>query len=406
MGAGAMARVFISHASKDREIIDREIRPLLESHGLSTWCSEYDIRGADQFERIIMKALVECEWFLVAMSPNSAKSRWVGMEVHWAMEERHDHFVPVMLGPIDYNDWHLGIRQLRIIDFTGAGENAKRDLLAAFGIVFDASHTRGEGSTQARPEPSQTGNIARALSKNIALTGFDYFCYISQSKVEQLFDQIPPDELTRTADEKDINSRVAGLRQRVAEARDGDSCAVPDLEQEIAWLETVRRLTGLRFGKKPAVGPHATGAVAEDSSSSVMKARTVLRYILLHKSVRDLESAVCEGSNLDAFCYAYEGPHRFEDFARPGMAIISSRVGDRTLRQYCSLKYFSDMDLKETQNGELEAHPHSLNFPFFQKDSGISYGMISFLFVTGVRDMTIFGSPICMILDSRKGIPL
>jgi hypothetical protein len=199
---------------------------------------------------------------------------------------------------------------------------------------------------------------------------------------------------------------MAELNDKIASAERAEDNEIADLEQELAWLETARRLAGLEFGKKQANRFEGEGLPADGPTSLVKKTRNVLRYILMHKSVQDLMSVVHSGNNLNAFCYAYEGPHTFEDFAQPGMAIIRSKLGNRVLRQYCSLKYFSDMDFERKPDGTVEAHPHSLNFPFFQKTSGIAYTMISFLFVTGIKDNAIFGSPLCMILDSRKGIPL
>ena len=63
-----MPKVFISHSTRDRDFVEREIIALLSTHGIETWYCKDDIRTADEWERTIFKGLESCEWFLLAMS--------------------------------------------------------------------------------------------------------------------------------------------------------------------------------------------------------------------------------------------------------------------------------------------------------------------------------------------------
>src|SRR5438046_1433154 len=91
-----MSQVFISHSSHNRAFVERELLPLLKSNGIGTWYSRDDIRTAEDWERSILRGLRECDWFLLVMSPQAAHSRWVRDEVHWAMDERPEHVIPLL----------------------------------------------------------------------------------------------------------------------------------------------------------------------------------------------------------------------------------------------------------------------------------------------------------------------
>jgi hypothetical protein len=82
-----MPRVFISHATADRDFVEREIIPLLQGHGVETWYARDDVAAAEEWERTILKGLRSCDYFLVVMSPQSARSRWVKREVDWAFHD-------------------------------------------------------------------------------------------------------------------------------------------------------------------------------------------------------------------------------------------------------------------------------------------------------------------------------
>lgn len=406
-----MSQVFISHATEDWEFVKREIQALLESQGLSTWCSGDKIPGGSDWEHSIRRGLEESEWFLVAMSRNSLESRWVAREVHWAMEERYERFVPVLLETCELARWHLGIRKLQIVDFTTVTDLTRRRLCSAFGL--------GSADTAATvsPQPTQMTESAPAYtdradlnpeiswSGHPSLTNFQYFCYISQSKVNQLLAQIPAETSDQSAIDTALARRISDLVGQITVKRVEGSSKVLALEKELSRLQTIRHLKSLSFGTRSGAGVERGLAGLEDIKSLVTKTRAVLRHVFEQERVQSLEEAVRMKTQLQAFCYFYEGPCRFEDYAGPGMAIISSQVCKVQLQIYCSMKYFSDMSFRQDANGRWQAEPHSLNYPFFSKN-GLIYNLSSFLLVTSVSEGAILASPICMMLDSRKGVSL
>src|SRR4051794_24907102 len=127
-----MPRVFISHSSLDREFVERNIIAPLRAQGIETWYSRDSIETADEWASKISQGLKSCNWFLVVISPRSIKSKWVRREVHWAMERREGHVVPVLLEDCELEDLHLGLFSLQYLDFQQNIEQAQERLIAKF----------------------------------------------------------------------------------------------------------------------------------------------------------------------------------------------------------------------------------------------------------------------------------
>ncbi|HYI08034.1 MAG TPA: toll/interleukin-1 receptor domain-containing protein [Thermoanaerobaculia bacterium] len=124
-----MATVFISHSSKDRAFVENELIPFLRSHGVTTWYSPDDIRTADEWQHKIREGLRYCEWFLVVISNDAVGSEWVQAEVHWAMENRKQRVVPLILDSSHPEDLHLKLSGVHYIDFRHDRDLAWKQLL-------------------------------------------------------------------------------------------------------------------------------------------------------------------------------------------------------------------------------------------------------------------------------------
>lgn len=109
-------KVFISHASKDREFVEDHIVRFLESNGVSTWYSKATIQSATEWERSILQGLRECSWFLLVMSTASCQSEWVKDEVFWGIDNRQDRIIPIIIDDVDVSDFHIRLRRIQAID--------------------------------------------------------------------------------------------------------------------------------------------------------------------------------------------------------------------------------------------------------------------------------------------------
>ena len=109
--------IFFSHASADRVIAD-EITLKLRRAGLKVWYSKTHIKGAQQWQAEIGKALQRCDWFVVMLTPAAVKSKWVERELAYALQ--HDQYnkqiVPLLLKTCAYERLHWTLGAIQMID--------------------------------------------------------------------------------------------------------------------------------------------------------------------------------------------------------------------------------------------------------------------------------------------------
>lgn len=132
-----MPKVFVSHSAQDRAFVESEIVYLLQCNGIETWYSRDDIQTASVWEKDIRKGLDSCDWFLIVLSPRSAVSEWVKAELHWAMENRSNHIVPILMEHCNPTDFHLMMGRIQHIDFQEDIEQARQGLLKVWGVDYE-----------------------------------------------------------------------------------------------------------------------------------------------------------------------------------------------------------------------------------------------------------------------------
>lgn len=125
-----MSQLFISHSTKDREWVERELLGLVSALSLDAWFAEDDIESAEQWERSILSGLKASSMFVLVMSENSAGSEWVRDELNWAMSNREGSILPLMIDGCSPTDFHLRLPRVQYIDFTVDRDKAKEELIA------------------------------------------------------------------------------------------------------------------------------------------------------------------------------------------------------------------------------------------------------------------------------------
>src|SRR5215207_1832345 len=104
--------IFLSHSSSDRDFAD-SIADTLRNHGIPVWYSSTNILGAQQWHDEIGEALERCDWFIVILSPNSVQSKWVKMELLFALSSNQydDKIIPVLYQSCDIKrlSWILNL---------------------------------------------------------------------------------------------------------------------------------------------------------------------------------------------------------------------------------------------------------------------------------------------------------
>jgi len=124
-----MSKLFISHTSADRALVEREFLGLLRALGFDTWFAEEDIQSADHWERSILSGLEDSKWFVLIMSTDSAVSEWVKDEVSWAIEKRPETIIPILIDDCNPRDIHIRLPRIQHIDYRIDSTQALHNLI-------------------------------------------------------------------------------------------------------------------------------------------------------------------------------------------------------------------------------------------------------------------------------------
>lgn len=134
---------FLSHSSQDREITER-VAATLRNHGIPVWYSATNIRGAQQWQDEIGKALKRCDFFIVLLSNQSIASEWVKRELAYALNHGQytENILPVLLEPCDFESlsWTLGAFEM--VNLTGDFAEGCRNMLNTWGFGLDLERLR------------------------------------------------------------------------------------------------------------------------------------------------------------------------------------------------------------------------------------------------------------------------
>jgi hypothetical protein len=127
----SMPQIFISYSRKDIAFA-RRLAGDLEKAGYNVWWDLTDLRGGDDWPRVIPAAIEASQYVIVVMSPNSAISDWVEKEYTHALELRKK-IIPIMLRP---SRVPFALNTLNYVNFA-LGEYADnfKNLLTALGYT-------------------------------------------------------------------------------------------------------------------------------------------------------------------------------------------------------------------------------------------------------------------------------
>ena len=131
--------ISLSHSGLDREFAQKIVE-LLHRHGVPVWHGPSSIRGSQQWHDEIGDALERCDWFVILLSPNAMKSKWVKRELVFALDEdRYEKcIVPVVIHACNYRKLFWSFRSYQLVDFTEDFEKGCRALLRIWGIGYQA----------------------------------------------------------------------------------------------------------------------------------------------------------------------------------------------------------------------------------------------------------------------------
>ena len=133
----APEEVFLSHSSRNTAFTKR-LAKTLAAHGVRSFLSKEHIGGAQEWHDEIGSALKRCDWFLVVLSPQSARSRWVKHELIYALQEGRyrEHIIPVLFRACDADRLSWTLSAFQWIDFRKDFHEGCRQLLRIWRLNY------------------------------------------------------------------------------------------------------------------------------------------------------------------------------------------------------------------------------------------------------------------------------
>ncbi len=98
-------KVFVSHASEDKERFVRDFATKLRSKGIEAWVDEWEIVPGDSLvDKIFEEGISEAQAMIVVVSEHSVNKRWVREELNAGVVRRINNaskLIPVVIGEVD-----------------------------------------------------------------------------------------------------------------------------------------------------------------------------------------------------------------------------------------------------------------------------------------------------------------
>ena len=128
-----MAKLFISYSRKDIGFV-RKLAGDLEKAGYDVWWDLTDLRGGDDWLRVIPSAIETSDFIIVVLSPNSVISDWVKKEYTQALASGKK-IIPLMLARANVP---FALNTINYVDFTSDDYAANlKNLLDALNYTGD-----------------------------------------------------------------------------------------------------------------------------------------------------------------------------------------------------------------------------------------------------------------------------
>lgn len=118
-------KVFISYAHKDKTFA-KKLAGELENAGMKVWWDFDSLKGGQDWQKEIERGIKQCDFFLVALTPDAVESEWVGNEITYAILSQKP-IIPLHLRKCDVP---IGLIKKQYIDFENQTQKvAIRELL-------------------------------------------------------------------------------------------------------------------------------------------------------------------------------------------------------------------------------------------------------------------------------------
>ena len=135
-----MGHLFISYSRLDRSKID-QLADRLGHANYDCWIDQEDMRSGDLWRDQIVKAIKNCDLFILALSPNSVQSRDVRKELDLA-EDNKKRVLPVIIQPVEIPSvMAYQLAGIQYIDLTTDFETGIQSLLNDLSVPVSPTPT-------------------------------------------------------------------------------------------------------------------------------------------------------------------------------------------------------------------------------------------------------------------------
>jgi internalin A len=120
------AKVFISYSHQDKSFV-KKLAGELEGQGMKVWWDFDNLKGGQDWQKEIERAIKQCDFFLVALTPDAVTSEWVGNEITYASNAQKTIIplhvkkcdIPISLIKKQYIDFEKQTRKAAIKELLG-----------------------------------------------------------------------------------------------------------------------------------------------------------------------------------------------------------------------------------------------------------------------------------------------
>ena len=149
---------FISYSRHDEKFA-RDLAQKLRRAGANIWMDKLDLLPGHDWEAEIEKALEDCGWFLLILSPHAAASEEVRAELNLA-RQMQKKVIPVLYQTCKIP---FRIRHIQYCDFTSDADEGVRQLYKVFGLKDDVPQP-----PQNQPSPAPPQSTPQAEQPKVA----------------------------------------------------------------------------------------------------------------------------------------------------------------------------------------------------------------------------------------------
>jgi len=125
---------FVSHSSADGGVVE-ELARALARNGVDPWYAGWEIGPGDSIVDKINEGLESCDAFVIVVSRNSVRSKWVREELNSAVVERIEREAQIVPVRLDDSPVPPIINHLRYIELYPLEDNLAELVKAIFGVT-------------------------------------------------------------------------------------------------------------------------------------------------------------------------------------------------------------------------------------------------------------------------------